>query len=133
MPMRLPFLAAVLLLVPAVGNAQQASGQQAAPDTAAIRLGKTIFEGRGLCASCHGRAGEGILGPSTRLNAGKTKWLHNDGTLTGLITVITAGVSEEHSEIGTPMPPRGGARLTDAQVGQVAAYVLHLHGQPLPK
>lgn len=131
--MRLLLLAAALLATPAIGTAQQVAGQPATPDTAAIRQGKVIFEGRGLCASCHGRSGEGILGPSTRLNASKTKWLHNDGTLAGLIAVITAGVSEEHSEIGTPMPPRGGARLTDAQVNQVAAYVQHLHGQPLPK
>ncbi len=131
--MRLPFLAVTLLVTPAIGVAQQAPGQQAAPDTAAIRQGKVLFEGRGLCASCHGRAGEGVLGPSTRLNAGKEKWLHNDGTIAGLVAVITAGVSEEHSEMGTPMPPRGGARLTDEQVTQVAAYVLHLHGQPLPK
>jgi mono/diheme cytochrome c family protein len=131
--MRLALLAATLLASPAIAAAQGATPVAAAPDTATIRQGREIFEGRGLCASCHGRNGEGVLGPSTRLNAGKVKWLHNDGTLTGLIAVINAGVSEDQSEVGTPMPPRGGARLTDEQVNQVAAYVLQLHRQPLPK
>lgn len=129
--MRIAILAATLMTVPAALAAQQE--KTAAPDTAAIRQGRIIFEGRGLCASCHGRNGEGMLGPSTRLNAAKEKWLHSDGTVAGLIAVITAGVSEDRSEVGTPMPPRGGARLTDEQVAQVAAYVAHLHRQPLPK
>jgi len=45
--------------------------------------------------------------------------------------VITAGVDADHSTSGQVMPPRGGSRLTDAQVRQVAAYVLHLHRKPL--
>lgn len=105
------------------------SAQEQAPtlDPAKVAAGKVIFEGRGLCFSCHGMSGEGMLGPTTKLNADKAKWLHHDGTLAGIVATIKSGVDDDHSESGQVMPPLGGAKLTDAQVEQVASYVLHLH------
>ena len=120
-------LAVLVALLPATIRAQDA----AAPDSATVAAGRQLFEGRGLCATCHGIAGEGMLGPTTTLHAGKTKWLHHDGSLEGVVAVIPAGVGADHSTSGQVMPPRGGSRLTDAQVRQVAAYVLHLHRKPL--
>ncbi len=116
------FLLPALLLSP-----RMATAQAAVPDSATVAAGKRIFEGRGVCFSCHGMNGEGMLGPTTVLNAAKTKWLHHDGTLEGIIALIKTGVDAEHSVSGQVMAPRAGVRLTDAQVAQVAAYVLTLH------
>src|SRR5690606_3185875 len=99
---------------------------QQAPDSAAIAAGKSIYEGRGLCFSCHGLKGEGMLGPTTRLDSTKT-WLHHDGSLADIARVIKHGVDGNTSKSGQEMPPTGGARLNDAQVAQVAAYVWTLH------
>lgn len=121
-----PLASMLLCLAPAAVPAQTATP----PDSATVAAGRQLFEGRGLCATCHGIAGEGMLGPTTVLHAGKDSWLHHDGTLAGIVQVITTGVDADHSKSGQVMPPRGGSRLTDAQVRQVAAYVLHLHRQP---
>ncbi|HRP07464.1 MAG TPA: cytochrome c [Gemmatimonadales bacterium] len=101
------------------------------PDSATIAAGKVIFEGRGLCFSCHGKAGEGALGPTTKLTGAK-EWLHNDGTMAGIAAVITTGIDAEKSKSGTVMPPLGGARLNARQVQQVAAYVWSLHRRTEP-
>jgi len=113
---------AILLL--SLGAAPMSAQQ--APDAAAIAAGKAIFEGRGLCFSCHGVKGEGMLGPTTKLDSTKT-WLHHDGSLTGIAALIKAGVDGNTSKSGQEMPPGGGARLSDQQVAQVAAYVWTLH------
>jgi mono/diheme cytochrome c family protein len=105
--------------------AQQVASPQA-PDSATVAAGKQLFEGRGLCFSCHGVDGEGVLGPTTRLDGGK-EWLHHDGSLTGIATLIKTGVDGDKSKSGNIMPPLGGAGLNDRQVAQVAAYVWTLH------
>lgn len=130
MTIRLPLLL-VLAGFSASRLAAQDSAALSAPDSATIAAGKLIFEGRGLCASCHGPAGEGLLGPTTRLT-GTKEWLHHDGTLAGIAAVITAGIDAEKSKSGTVMPPLGGARLTARQVQQVAAYVWTLHQRAEP-
>ena len=119
-------LAALLLLSTAVSRPLEA--QAVVVDSAELRLakGKRLFEGKGLCFSCHGLQGEGILGPSTRLAAGKV-WLHSKGTLPDIVAQIKLGVEPNKSTIGAAMPPRGGSRLTDPEVELVAAYVLELH------
>jgi mono/diheme cytochrome c family protein len=105
--------------------AQQVAPPQA-PDSTTVAAGKEIFEGRGLCFSCHGVNGEGMLGPTTRLDGGKA-WLHQDGTLAAIVALIKTGVDGDKSKSGNIMPPLGGARLNDRQVEQVAAYVWTLH------
>lgn len=100
---------------------------QAPADSAMIAAGQRIFEGRGLCATCHGKQGEGLLGPTLRLNAGKTGWLHTNGSREAIVALIKSGLDASVTKSGISMPPRGGARLTDAQVEQVTAYVLVLH------
>ena len=111
----------VLTAAPLAGQQPQQT-----PDAAAVAAGKTIFEGRGLCFSCHGVKGEGMLGPTTRLDSTKT-WLHHDGSLAGIAALIKAGVDGNKSKSGQEMPPSGGARLNDEQIAQVAAYVWTLH------
>ncbi|HET9066648.1 MAG TPA: cytochrome c [Gemmatimonadales bacterium] len=116
---------AFLLLVASPLTGQQT--KPTPPDSATIEAGKLLYEGRGLCMGCHGGAGEGMLGPTTQLNAGKEKWLHHDGSLAAIIKVISTGIDADHSVSGQVMPARGGSRLTDAQVRAVAAYVQVLH------
>lgn len=121
----LRFLLATVLLATTALPAT-ARGQSPA-DSATIAAGQRIFEGRGLCATCHGKQGEGVLGPTLRLNAGKDGWLHTNGSREAIITLIKSGLDPSVTKSGISMPPRGGGRLTDAQVDQVAAYVLVLH------
>jgi mono/diheme cytochrome c family protein len=87
-----------------------------------VALGARIFHGEvadGTCAGCHGSDANGSpQGPS--LVSGK--WLDTDGTFAGLRHTITDGVPQPKNP-SPPMPPRGGAPLTDADVAAVAAYV----------
>ena len=87
-----------------------------------VALGGRIFLGEaadGTCAGCHGSDAKGSpVGPS--LMSGK--WLDSDGTFAGLRHTIAEGVPKPKNP-SPPMPPRGGAPLTDADVTAVAAYV----------
>ncbi|MEP6591524.1 MAG: cytochrome c [Gemmatimonadota bacterium] len=122
--LRFALAAAVLwvLLPPARVAAQQPTDSAAAR----LALGKRLFESKGLCFSCHGKDGEGMLGPTTRLTAGKS-WIHTKGSLSEIAQLVKSGIESEKSQSGTAMPPRGGSRLSDAEVDLVAAYVLELH------
>ena len=84
-----------------------------------VDAGKTIFGATGNCFTCHGASGEGgALAPA--LN--DSKWLHIDGSYPAITKIVAAGVPQP-KEHPAPMPAKGGAQLTDQQVGQVAAYV----------
>jgi mono/diheme cytochrome c family protein len=124
---RLPSTFAASLLLAVVATAPLGA-QASAVDSTVVQLakGKKLFEAKGLCFTCHGLQGEGVLGPTTRLAAGKA-WLHTKGTLPEIVALIKAGVEANKSMSGAAMPPRGGSRLTDAEVQLVAAYVLDLH------
>ena len=50
------------------------------------------------------------------------KWLNGDGSLARITQVITDGI-EKPKNYSVPMPPRGGAPLSDSDVAAVAAYV----------
>lgn len=121
-------IAPAALLLLAVASTDRLSAQSLPADSVAITLaqGKRLFEGKGLCFSCHGSQGEGVLGPTTRLAADKV-WIHVKGTQTDVTALIRQGIESEKSQSGTAMPARGGSRLTDAEVELVAAYVLELH------
>ena len=120
---RLVFATTLLVTFAAPATARS----QAPADSAAIAAGQRLFEGRGLCATCHGKQGEGLLGPTLRLNTSKDGWLHTDGSREAIVTLIKNGLDASVTKSGISMPPRGGGRITDAQVEQVAAYVLVLH------
>lgn len=92
------------------------------PPAAQDTLGKAIFTGKGLCTACHGPDAKGtVLAPDLT----DTKWLHADGTVESIEKVVKAGVPtpKEHP---APMPPMGGAQLTDAEIRAVATYVASL-------
>jgi mono/diheme cytochrome c family protein len=116
---------------PAFSGAAQAQSTTAA-DSDAVRAarGRSLFEGRGLCFSCHGKDGEGMLGPTTIL-AGRAL-VHAKPTVAAVAALIKSGVDSAHSTSGQVMPARGGSRLSDADVDAVAQYVLELQSRKKP-
>lgn len=88
---------------------------------AMVDEGKTVFEGAGICASCHGPSGEGI--PNLGDNLTDDEWLHSDGSYDAIVQTIMNGVTAEASTSGVPMPARAGTNISDDQVRAAAAYV----------
>jgi mono/diheme cytochrome c family protein len=103
-----------------------------APKAAAAGGGGNVAEGQQLyaggapCVACHGPNGAGTaLGP--QLNDSEWLWFSGRPTQDQLFTLIKAGVPTPKTH-PAPMPPMGGAALTDQQVRSLAAYVLSLSG-----
>jgi glucose/arabinose dehydrogenase/mono/diheme cytochrome c family protein len=97
---------------------------------AQVALGDRIFHGQvggAACTGCHGADGSGgPLGP----NLTDREWLWSDGSLDGIRSTITQGVTRP-KKYRAPMPSMGGAQLTPEQVSAVAAYVWALsHRSP---
>jgi mono/diheme cytochrome c family protein len=96
-----------------------AGGGKASPQQ--IALGDSIFHGQaggGTCYVCHGQDAKGsAVGP----NLTDGEWLNTDGSLEGIVKTIKSGVPTP-KKAPAPMPPMGGATLTDEQVQAVAAY-----------
>jgi mono/diheme cytochrome c family protein len=87
-----------------------------------VELGDEVLHGRiggAGCTGCHGTDASGTpLGPPLL----GQRWLWSDGSYQSLEKIIRAGVPEP-KQYRAPMPPLGGARLTDEQLAAVAAYV----------
>jgi mono/diheme cytochrome c family protein len=87
-----------------------------------VLLGDRIYHGQvggAACTGCHGVGGAGTpLGPDLT----DSQWLWSDGSYRGISSTISAGVMQP-KQYRSPMPPKGGAQLTDDQVSAVAAYV----------
>jgi glucose/arabinose dehydrogenase/mono/diheme cytochrome c family protein len=87
-----------------------------------VALGARIFHGQvggAGCAGCHGASGTGSQrGPS--LTSQERLW--SDGSFTGILKVINEGVPKP-KKFRIPMPPQGGAQLSDTQASALAAYV----------
>ncbi|MGK7313019.1 MAG: c-type cytochrome [Candidatus Longimicrobiales bacterium M2_2A_002] len=86
--------------------------------------GEAIFKGKGSCFTCHGpRATGTTLAPDLTDDA----WVNFDArpSRDEVETLVREGVTKpvQHP---APMPPMGGARLSDEEIGDVAAYVLSL-------
>ena len=101
-------------------------GGEASPKL--LALGDSIFHGQaggGTCYACHGQDGKGSgVGP----NLTDGEWLNTDGSLEGIAKTIKSGVPSP-KKAPAPMPPMGGAALTDEQVQAVASYAYSLsHG-----
>ena len=58
------------------------------------------------------------LGP----NLTDQEWLNTDGSYDGIVNIVRTGVPQP-VEAASPMPPMGGAQLSDDQIRAVAAYV----------
>lgn len=93
-----------------------------AGSVAAQAQGRTIFEGKGNCWTCHGRDAKGTpLGP----NLTDGEWIYGDGSLDSIRVVVQRGVAKPQ-KYPAPMPPMGGARLNQAEIDAVATYVRSL-------
>ena len=90
---------------------------------AMVAQGKTIFEGVGICATCHGVDGTGTtLAP----NLTDAEWLNISGrNYDEIVGVVTNGVPQP-KQFPSPMMPKAGTQMTDDQVRAVAAYVYTL-------
>ena len=90
-----------------------------------IALGKRVYDGElggAGCTGCHGDEGKGsVVGPD--LTSKEHLW--SNGSFEGIMKVINEGV-QKPKKFRTPMPAKGGAALTPAQVKAVTAYVWSL-------
>jgi glucose/arabinose dehydrogenase/mono/diheme cytochrome c family protein len=87
-----------------------------------VALGDRIFHGEaadGTCIGCHGSDARG--GPQAP-SLVKGRWLIGDGSLKSITETIANGVPKPHN-YEVPMPPKGGAPLSDDDIAAVAAYV----------
>jgi glucose/arabinose dehydrogenase len=83
-----------------------------------VAKGMQLFKG-GSCAACHGQdAAGGAIGPP--LNTGSPLW--TDGSLASIAGLIGKGVPAP-KQYRSPMPPMGGAQLSNDDLAAVAAYV----------
>lgn len=92
---------------------------QTSASSALIAQGDAVFHGPGNCYACHGSKGEGLVGPSLT----DSEWIHSKGTLEEIEAQIVHGVTKEESKSGIPMPPKGGATISDEDIKACAAYV----------
>lgn len=105
-------------------GAGKASSLPVAPGANAdmVALGDRIYHGQvggAPCTGCHGADGAGTaLGP----NLTDQTWLWSDGGLDGIQRTIVEGVAKP-KKFRSPMPAKGGAKLSDEQARAVAAYV----------
>jgi mono/diheme cytochrome c family protein len=103
--------------------ATQPSG--GAPTPQQVALGDSIFHGQaagGTCTACHGQDAKGT---AVAPNLTDSEWLNGDGSYQFIVTTVTNGVPQPKQH-PAPMPPKGGASLSDDQVKAVAAYVYSL-------
>lgn len=124
--MRMTSFQRILTALIALGTAAVALSQEPKPQPAMLALGDSVFHGKtgaALCYVCHGPAGKGVngLGP----NLTDAEWVNGDGSLSFIEKVVTDGVPKP-KKLPSPMPPKGGGQLNEAQVKAVAAYVYSL-------
>lgn len=85
---------------------------------AQVDAGDRLFHSL-TCTGCHGTDAHGTpLGPD--LTAGK--WLWGDGSVASIRATIAKGVSAP-KQYRSPMPPMGGAQLSDKDLDAISAYV----------
>jgi mono/diheme cytochrome c family protein len=124
-----PANAATIAPAPAVATAQGPAAPALPPENAGlpnppggtreqVAAGARLYAAQ-TCTGCHGADAKGTpLGPD--LTSGKVLW--GDGSLASIRKIIDDGVPMP-KQYRAPMPPKGGAQLTPAQVQDLAAYV----------
>lgn len=92
-------------------------------DAALTAAGREVFTSGGNCTACHGPdATGGPLAPDLT----DDEWLNVEtASYEEIATVVRDGVPSP-GKFPAPMPPMGGADLSEEQVCAVAAYVLSL-------
>ncbi|MDH5716547.1 MAG: c-type cytochrome [Spirochaetia bacterium] len=93
-------------------------------DSAAVSEGQKLF--MMTCAACHKPDGTGMIGP----NLMDGEWLHGN-TDSVIYNLVLTGIPQEKlkqkkSPIGgpsSPMPPKGGAPISDTKVLKILAWL----------
>lgn len=110
----------------AAGGAAAGAANPSAITSQMVALGDSIFHGKaagGLCFTCHGADAKGTpLAPPLVQH----QWKTGDGSYGFLITRVKEGMPNPTPPYTAPMPPMGGANLTQQQIQAVAAYVYSL-------
>lgn len=90
-----------------------------------FQQGKQLFTGQGGCHACHGPKATGTqLAPDLT----DSDWLNLSGpNMDEVVQLIKSGVPQPEEHPG-PMPPMGGANLSDEQVRALASYVVGIAG-----
>lgn len=90
-----------------------------------VTQGRQLFSGQGGCHACHNPQATGTqLAPD--LTDGE--WINVSGrNYEEIVSLIKTGVAQPQQHPG-PMPPMGGANLSDEQVDALAAYIVSLGG-----
>ena len=88
-------------------------------DPALMSDAKALFGLR--CSPCHGVQAQGLIGPNLTDNA----WIHGQGTLTDIYSVIDGGVAAKGM-------PAWGRQLSPIEVRKVAAFVGTQRGKAVP-
>ena len=92
---------------------------------AQVARGMTVFKSN-TCAGCHGPDAAGAaIGPP--LNTGAPLW--TDGSLGQISDVIAKGVPQP-KQYRSPMPPMGGASLSNDDLAAVSAYIWAVGHKP---
>ncbi len=104
-----------------LANAIDESNVVALTESSALSEGELIF--KGVCAACHGQAGEGTVGP----NLTDEYWLHGGG-IQNIFKTIKYGVPEKGMIAWQ-------SQLTPSDMQKVSSYILTLGGTnpPNPK
>jgi mono/diheme cytochrome c family protein len=100
-------------------EASTPSGTAAEYSPELVAKGDALFHASGNCYACHGSKGEGLVGP----NLTDAEWVHSKGSYDEIVALINKGIPKEEAKSGIPMPPKGGATLSDDDVKAIAAYV----------
>ncbi len=87
-------------------------------DPASLSEGKNIFTKN--CAACHGKKGEGLVGP----NLTDDYWIHGN-RINDLFKTVKYGVVAKGM-------PTWGKQLSPTQIQEVTSYILTLHGTNPP-
>lgn len=85
----------------------------------AKKMGKKVFKRK--CSSCHGKSGEGLIGPNLTDNY----WLHGKGKLADVFNVISNGVIDKGMAAWKNT-------LSEEQLMAVTDYVLKFKGKNVP-
>jgi cytochrome c oxidase cbb3-type subunit III len=91
-------------------------------DPADLAAGKAIFTRDGLCPTCHGKDGSGMVNgaPGVGPNLTDDYWLHG-GSIRDIFKTIKYGVASKGM-------PQWGNLFSAKEVAQIASYVKSLHG-----
>jgi cytochrome c oxidase cbb3-type subunit III len=123
-------LATTSLLLAAEVQAQDPRARPQEVTDSAVAWGRELFHGVGGCSSCHGVDGTGTdSGPALEEGV----WMHGPDTYEAILLRVLHGVPRDLSTRDVPMPMRGVAILSDAEVRLVAAYVWMISHQARPR